>query len=446
MKRILNGMGEALSDIWPGTSKFKLPQRVAGIIAHNDDISEVLVKIIQFVMFALWGAVYLAAPQPNPDTISRVPIVISIYLLFTLVRLFIDLVSRSPVWLIYVSIAVDMALLTYLIWSFHIQYDQPASFSLKSVEVMNYFVLISLRALRFEARYVIAAGASAVLFWALLVGYVVSTDPVDPMITRDYVTYLTSNTVLIGAEISKLLSIIMFTAILAIAVRRAHYFLVSSIAEQNAASDLARFMDHSVAQQIIGSDQRMEAGVGIRREAAILNIDIRGFTKMVMDMPADEAMKLLSDYQHMIVPIIRRHQGTVDKFIGDGIMITFGASTEDQAYCANALRCIDDILKSQKNWQGAIAHLTINMAATAGSVIFGAVGDGNRLEVTVIGASVNRSAKLEKHNKDLKTNALAGANCYKKAIEQGYQPSKLHQKISTTLTDEIAPSTVVIMA
>ncbi|MEE9314569.1 MAG: adenylate/guanylate cyclase domain-containing protein [Rhizobiaceae bacterium] len=446
MKKIIAGMGEALGGIWPNSAKLKLPQRVAGVIAHNDDISEVLVKIIQFLMFALWGAVYLAAPQPNPETISRVPLIISIYLLFTLVRLFIDLASRSPGWLIYLSIAVDMALLTFLIWSFHIQYDQPASFSLKSVEVMNYFVLISLRALRFEARYVIASGLFAAFCWSLLVGYVVSTDPVDPMITRDYVTYLTSNSVLIGAEISKILSILMFTVILAIAVRRAQYFLVSSITEENAANDLSRFMDTSVAQRIIGADRQIEAGEGERREAAILNIDIRGFTQMVIDMPPDEAMSLLSQYQHQIVPLVHRHHGTVDKFIGDGIMITFGASTNDGAYCANALRCIDEIIAHQKTWQGAVSKLNINMAVTAGPVIFGAVGDGDRLEVTVIGPSVNRSAKLEKHNKHLSTRALAGEECYKNGIKQGYKAAASHKVVSTVIGDDKISSNVVVMA
>ncbi len=446
MKRLISGMGEALGGIWPSAASIQLSKRVVNVIARNDDISEVLVKIIQFVMFALWGAAYLAAPQPNPDTVSRVPVVITIYLAFTLVRLFIDLLSRSPVWLIYLSIAIDMALLTYLIWSFHIQYDQPASFSLKSVEVMHYFVLISLRALRFEARYVIAAGGFAVLSWAMLVIYVVNIDTGDPMITRSYVTYLTSNTVLIGAEINKIISIIMFTIILAIAVRRAQFFLVSSVAEENAANDLSRFMANSVAEQIRSSDHRIEAGEGVRRDAAILNVDIRGFTQLVIDMPPDKTMSLLSDYQHKIVPIVHKHNGIVDKFIGDGIMATFAPSSDDKNYCANALRCIDEIIEDQKSWDGPASQLTVNMAVTAGAVVFGVVGDGDRLEATVIGPSVNRSAKLEKHNKELKSKALAGEFCYTTGVEQGYQTKGSHKTVSTIVGDEQSPSNIVVLA
>lgn len=446
MKQILNRLWEAISAIWPRTDDSALPRRVAAAIARNDDISEVLVKLIQFGVFTLWGIAYLAAPQPNPETVSRVPLVISVYLIFTLVLLLIALARKTPVWLIYFSILIDMTLLTYLIWSFHIQYDQAASFSLKVVEVMNFFVLISLRALRFEARYVIAAGLTAILCWSALVYYVVSINPSDPMITRDYITYITSNSVLVGAEVSKMISMLMFTTILAIAVRRGHHFLVSSVAEGSAAQDMSRFMSTSVAERIRDSDQTFEAGAGERRDVAILNVDIRGFTNMVAKMDADEAMGLLSDYQQQIVPIVHRHGGAIDKFMGDGIMITFGATNPDPHHCANALRCVDELLETRMNWSGPAAALQVNLAVTAGPVIFGAVGYGDRLEVTVIGAAVNFSAKLEKHNKVLGSQALSGEHCFRAAIEQGYENTRNRKLIETVFGEDGSKINVVVLA
>ena len=440
--RLLN----TVHGMWPRSNDLDLPGRVAEAIATNDDDSEILVKVIQFVVFALWGLAYLAAPQPDPDTISRVPLVLSLYLVFTLVMLFVALSRRTPVWLIYLSIIVDMALLTYLIWSFHIQYGQEASFSLKVVEVMNYFVLISLRALRFEARYVIASGIAATIGWAILVTYVVKIDPSNPMITRDYVTYLTSNTVLIGAEVSKMISMLMLTAILAISVRRGHDFLARSVEEKSFASDLTRFMPDSVASQIKASNSPIEAGEGERREVAILNVDIRGFTQMVSQMNPDDAMQILSNYQHEVVPIAHKHGGTVDKFMGDGIMITFGTGKSGDTFCADALRCIDELLASHLTWTGPASRLKINMAATAGPVIFGAVGDGDRLELTVIGASVNFSAKLEKHNKTLGTSALCGEHLFRTAVKQGYKNSAKRKMISTLVGDDKTPTNIVVLS
>ena len=66
MNSVFDRLFEAISAIWPRADQSKLPDRVSGAIARNDDISEVLVKVIQFGVFTLWGVVYLAAPVPNP--------------------------------------------------------------------------------------------------------------------------------------------------------------------------------------------------------------------------------------------------------------------------------------------------------------------------------------------------------------------------------------------
>lgn len=446
VNRIVRGVRRAAQIAWPQAATRTVPPRVHAAIDSYDQNSEVLVKIMQFGIFAIWGLAYWAAPAPDPDTFSRVPIIIGIYLVFTLIRFFIALGRRSPDWFIFPSIVIDMGLLTYLIWSFHVQYDQPASFSLKAVEVLNYFVLIALRALRFQSRYVWAAGLSASLFWAGLVVYVILDDPWDPMVTRDYVTYLTTNSVLVGAEISKIISILMFTLILTIVVRRAQHLLVSSVTEEEAAQDLSRFLGDSVVSRIRGSQKRLQAGQGVRRQAAILNVDIRGFTTRVAPMEPSDAMALLADYQHHVLPIVHRHGGTVDKFMGDGIMITFGASNEDPEYCANAVRCMEELAAEKNRWTGASEDLKINLAATAGDVIFGAVGYGDRLELTVIGPSVNRSAKLEKHNKVLGTTALCGINCYTMALEQGYTPVRTHEKVTTQVDGNDEPVTVMVVA
>ena len=437
---------EAIANIWSPPGRSRIPDRVAKLIARNDDVSEILVKLIQLFVFALWAIFYLAAPKPDPDTVSQVPLVTSLYLILTIALLLLAMVRRTPDWLIYASIIIDMALLTYLIWSFHIQYGQPASFSLKVVEVMNYFVLISLRAIRFEARYVLAAGFAAAFSWTVMIIYTTTYNAGDAMITRDYVTYITSNSVLIGAEVSKIISMLMVSIVLAISVRRANSFLVTSISEGRAAKDLSRFLSVEVAEQIRDSNQKIEAGQGVRRDAVIMNIDIRGFTSLTANLAPDEAMAILSDYQHQIVPIIHKHSGTVDKFMGDGIMVTFGISMQDPEYCANALRCMEEILQSTKSWTGPAANVTTNIAAIHGPVIYGAVGDGDRLEFTVIGSHVNLAAKLEKKNKDLGTTALCGNILFEKAVKQGYKTNKDLREVSVSLDDNSPNYNAVVFA
>lgn len=75
-------------------------------------------------------------------------------------------------------------------------------------EILYVFIFIALRTLNFDARKVVIAGVVAVVGWILLVAYVIMFDPRDSMITHDYVRYMTSNSVLIGAEVDKVISIL----------------------------------------------------------------------------------------------------------------------------------------------------------------------------------------------------------------------------------------------
>ena len=166
---------------------------------------------------------------------APVPWALAIYLVLTLIRLVWAQRRRLPDWSLRLSVVFDMMLLMGLIWSFHLQYMQPASFYLKAPTVLWVFIFIALRALRFEARFVALAGLVAVAGWILMVLYVVFGDPDNMMITRDYVTYMTSNAVLIGAEVEKIFSILMVTGAIALALVRAKNLLIRAVAEHTAA-------------------------------------------------------------------------------------------------------------------------------------------------------------------------------------------------------------------
>ena len=448
----LGGFKGALADIVASVarthSRERLPRRVLASIDRNDGLSEVLVRLSQFAIFATWGALYLFAPKPESMFASQVPVAIGFYLATTLVLLWWGTRRRLPSWFVYLSITVDMALLAVLIWTFHLQYAQPPAFYLKDPAMLNFMLLIALRALRFEARYVIAAGIAAAISWTVLVLYAIYAPPVWP-VTTDYVTYVTSNRVLVGAEATRVVAILMFTAILALSVRRANTFLVNAILQANAADELSRFFPDVVAQKVRNADHEIAPGEGERRAVAILNVDIRGFTELSSTMAPGRTVSLLSEYQSLIIPVIRDHDGLIDKFMGDGIMATFGTTDErdvDESrgdegtpdpsgtpfaaptFAADALRAVDGILHTVDAHVSAhpdddVASLDVNYAVVAGPVVFGTVGDEERLEYTVIGPSVNLSAKLEKHNKVLGSRALTDRATWELALEQGFDPA-----------------------
>ena len=270
------------------------------------------------------------------------------------------------------------------------------------------------------------------------------------MITRSYVDYMTSNVILLGAEFDKIIAILTVTAILALALKRGRKLLVDAVAESTAARDLSRFFDESVASQIRGADHEIAAGEGIKRTAAVLNVDIRGFTPLAAGMDPSEVMGLLADYQARIVPVIQRNNGTIDKFLGDGIMATFGATAESATYAADSLRATDEIIEAVDAWDrerraGGLDPVVVNVSVASGPLVFGAVGGQNRLEYTVIGAAVNLSAKLEKHNKALSARAVTTADSLQLALAQGYQGRDDYRRSSSVVEGVDGNQDVVVL-
>ena len=104
------------------------------------------------------------------------PWALGAYLIFTLIRLYGSWRGRLPGWFPTLSVLIDMSLPMLVIWSFHLQYEQPPSFYLKAPTLLYVFIFIA-AALRFEARYVAIAGAAAIVGWAVLVVYAVDHQP-----------------------------------------------------------------------------------------------------------------------------------------------------------------------------------------------------------------------------------------------------------------------------
>lgn len=410
-----------------GRAPAELPGRVRDDVARQQDRSEQIISTVQLVIVLTFGTLFLIAPRPTEAALvfDLVPWALIAYLVFTLVRLWVSLRIRLPGWFLTLSVIIDMALLMALIWSFHRTYQQPPSFYLKAPTLLYVFIFISLRALRFDARYVLLAGAAAIIGWGLLVYYAVAYAPSHTMVTRNYIEYLTDNAILIGAEFDKILTIALVTLLLAMAVRRARSTLFLAVSEGSAKRELSRFFDAGVAHRITGGEQQATAGLGTQREAAILFLDVRGFTRLSHELAPDSLMTLLSDYQATVVPVVQAAGGTIDKFLGDGIMATFGATEPSDRYAADALRAVDDALAAIDAWNakrvaaGAPA-LRVNAAVATGRLVFGAVGDSRRLEYTVIGEPVNLAAKLEKHTKAERVRALTTTAAYALAVEQGY--------------------------
>jgi adenylate cyclase len=441
--------------LFEGSGASNLPERVQETIRLQQERSEILIGWAELVLVGLLAIAYettnMATGVVQEDFSFETEVFI-IYGVFSVARLALAYRRALPEWLLYVSVVVDMGLLMGLVYSFHYKYAQPAVFYLKAPTLLYVFLFIALRALRFEARFVIFTGLTAVAGWVALILYALGGRGGPPNMTTDFVEYMTSNAFLIQAEADKILAILLTTAVLAIAISRARNLLVRSVSEGAAARDLSRFFDPEVANRIRSAAMSIKAGEGELRDVAILTVDLRGFTRLSVEMAPDDVMKLLQDYQGRVCPLIASNGGSIDKFLGDGILASFGAVVPSTTAAADALRAADAVIAAADQWAGdrrakGLSPLSVGLAVASGRVVFGAVGDGERLEFTVIGDAVNFAAKLEKHNKDEKTRALVDANTYALAERQGYVPPAVRERRTGRPVGGVAePIDVVVLA
>jgi adenylate cyclase len=418
-----------------------LPMRVRRLVHQHESEGERLIGWAQLALVITFAVLYSIARRPadaSMGVITPVPIALAMYGAFTIARLYLSYRIRLPGWLVVVSILLDTGLLIGLIWYFHFDYAQPAAFSLKIPTFIYIFVFIGLRALNFDPRYVLLAGVVAALSWIGLVVLVVNDVP-DSSITRSFVEYMTGNRILIGAEVEKVVTLLLVAGLLALAVARARRMLVLSVQQETAAKEIGRFLSRGLTDVITKADEEVKPGQASERRAAIMMLDIRGFTRFAAGVDPRELVAMLTGLHGRLLPLIHANNGVVDKYLGDGIMATFGAIQPSERPCAEALSALEAIMREAEAWSAELkakalaTPLTVNGAVASGDVVFATLGDADRLEYTVIGEAVNLAAKLEKHNKAEGTRALVTLSTYEEALAQGFTPAKSHARLKSRI-------------
>lgn len=430
-----------------------LPARVVAEIDRREAAGERLVGWVQLALVVTFGTLYALSPRAEGSSnTSFTSTVLVIYFVFTLFRVWLSYRRVLPTWYLVISIIADVGLLCALIYSFHIQYNQPAAFYLKAPTMIYLFIFISVRALRFDPRFVLLTGLMAAVGWFALVIYALNTDMGQMRITRNYVDYMTSNSILIGAEIDRGIAILGVTFVLTLALYRARAVLIDAISSHTAASDLAQFFSPQVAASITKADDLPAAQMSKTREAAILMVDLRSFTATAAKLPAEAVMTVLGLYQDAAVRVIEAHDGQIDKFMGDGILATFGAVQDSETHAADALRAavaltlaIDAIEPAVRaaGWSGPFQA---GIAVSSGLVTVGVVGGQSRLEFTVIGNAVNTAAKLEAANKVEGTRVLTDAATFDRAVAQGHDLPAVEMRPGRHISGLAKPVDLVVLA
>jgi adenylate cyclase len=176
---------------------------------------------------------------------------------------------------------------------------------------------------------------------------------------------------------------------------------------------------HYVSQQVMDSILKSGGGVqlhGTRRRISVLFSDIRGFSTISERLPPEKVVLMLNEYFEAMVEVIFRNGGTLDKFLGDGMMVIFGAPEDDEHQEERALRTAIEMQQAlvalADRWVSDGVHLRVGIGINSGPAIVGNIGSSRRMEYTAIGDTVNLAARLETATKDLGVGILLSEYTY----------------------------------
>ena len=179
--------------------------------------------------------------------------------------------------------------------------------------------------------------------------------------------------------------------------------------EKRVKSTMSRYMSRQLVDQI------MEAGDtvlgGATQEATVLFSDIRNFTNISEKLGARGTVSMLNTYFTDMVEIVFRHEGILDKYIGDALLAVFGTPFPGEKDADNAVAVANDMLVAlnalnRKRGDAGDVPIAIGIGIATGEVVSGNIGSLRRMDYTVIGDTVNLAARLESANKTYGTGIL----------------------------------------
>ncbi len=264
-----------------------------------------------------------------------------------------------------------------------------------------FFVFITLSTLRLDFWLSLWTGAIAAVQQMVLVLWLLPLEPWGNIPDETLLFHFSRTMVLLGSGI--------VAGVVALSLRRQFENSVRAVAARDHVTNLfgqhvsPAVVDRLLAQQ---SDPPSEM-----RTVCVMFLDIRGFTAMTRMCAAGETVELLNAFFAEMIGVVDRHNGLINKFLGDGFLAIFGAPLDDPAAAKNALAAARDMLAAVEAWNRARPQhaLRVGIGIHMGEAVTGTVGSPQRKEYTVIGDTVNLAARLEQLTKETRAQILVSS-------------------------------------
>lgn len=328
----------------------------------------------------------------------------------------------NPAWLGYVVGTADIVLVTALLILPNPLGAEglPPAMQLREGGFKYLLIFVCLGALSLSPRLAAWLGIAAALSWlggvawvAMHPGTIVPASQLYAMTLDERLRfYLNPNFVDAFDQAANVFVILIIAAIIALVVARSRRLADDYIQAERARSNLARHFSPNVVEELASADDPF--GPVRRQDIAVLFADIVGFTAYSEDHPAEDVFELLRQFHRRMEQVVFDHGGTVDNFIGDCIMATFGVPRAGPDDATRAMRCAEAMIAALGKWNGLRAErglppLDVRIGAQFGSVVVGAVGSERSLSFAVVGDTVNVASRLQAICRELGAMVCFGA-------------------------------------
>lgn len=314
----------------------------------------------------------------------------------------------------------------------------PAGLSYKFGTFYYFFVLLTAVALGYSWRTVFTFGIWCGIIWMLTALGMYFFGERDPAITQILVDGLGDNNRFIEAfdpnevrlvdRFAEAVIIIIVAGILALNGFRMNRLLLSQAETARQRGNLSRYFAPSMVDALAGRDQPF--GEVRSQSVALLFADIVGFTAMAEKSEPKAVIETLREFHRRCETAVFDHGGTLDKYLGDGLMVSFGTPDAGPDDATRALRCALAMEKSMIEWnavreQSGKLPIRLSIGIHYGPVIMGEIGSERRMELATLGDSVNVAARLEAATRQLDTNQIISESLVARLVEEMPDNEKL---------------------
>lgn len=290
----------------------------------------------------------------------------------------------------------------------------PTALQFRFAGFQYFFIFLAAGTLAYSWRTVQAMGFWVAAIWLLAVGGVYLFGVSYPDLSAKVRAALTGfervyevvdpNSLQFGNRVQEVVIFMIVAVILALKSRRASRLLMRQASLAAERANLSRYLPPSMVDELAHRNEPMG---GVRsQEVAVLFADIVGFTRYAESHTPDEVIALLRAFHAALEEVVFSHGGTLDKYMGDGLMASFGTPNSSPHDAANAIAAAFEM-------QGSIGRLNADRAGRGletirlsvgvhyGPVILGDIGNARRMEFAMLGDTVNVASRLEAATREL---------------------------------------------